>query len=99
MHPIPPSGATRTLVTLTTVELEALLQQAAERGARQLLMQLGFGPADAAHDIGELRDLLQAWRDARKTAWKTAVRLITTGLLALLLLGVAIKLKLIGGGS
>ncbi len=90
---------TGTPVTLTRAELEALLQQAAERGARQLLDQLGLSNGHAAQDIRELRDLLEAWRDARKTVWRTAVRVMTTGVLVALLLGTAIKLKLIGGGA
>ncbi len=53
----------------------------------------------AAKDIRELRDLLEAWRDARRTAWQTAVKVITTGILAALLVGAAIKLKLMGGGQ
>jgi hypothetical protein len=48
-------------------------------------------------DIRELRDLLEAWRDARRTAWQTTVKVITTGILAALLVGAAIKLKLMGG--
>lgn len=31
------------------------------------------------------------------TAWRTAVKVITTGILAALLVGAAIKLKLLGG--
>ena len=44
-------------------------------------------------------DLLEAWRDARRTAWQTAVKVITTGILAALLVGAAIKLKLTGGAQ
>jgi hypothetical protein len=43
--------------------------------------------------------LLEAWRDARRTAWRTFVKVVTTGLLAALLVGAAIKLKLVGGGQ
>ena len=49
-------------VTLTRAELEALLQQAAERGARQLLDQLGLRNGHAAQDIRELRDLLAQYQ-------------------------------------
>ena len=45
----------------------------------------------------ELRDLLEAWRDARRTAWQTTIKVVTTGILAALLVGAAIKLKLMGG--
>jgi hypothetical protein len=51
----------------------------------------------AARDIRELRDLLEAWRDARHTAWQTVIKVATTGILASLLVGAAIKLKLMGG--
>jgi len=50
----------------------------------------------AARDIHELRNLLEAWRDARRTAWQTVIKVITTGILAALLVGAAIKLKLMG---
>jgi hypothetical protein len=46
-----------------------------------------------------LRGLLEAWRDARRTAWRTTVKVLTTGILAALLVGAAIKLKLTGGGQ
>lgn len=52
---------------------------------------------DEPGGIGELRDLLKAWRDARRTARQTTVKVITTGILAALLVGAAIKLKLMGG--
>src|SRR6218665_1612323 len=58
---------------------------------------LGLENGHAAHDIRELRDLLEAWRDARRPAWQTAVKVATTGILAALLVGAAIKLKLMGG--
>ena len=76
-----------------------LLNLAAERGAERCLAHLGLENGHAARDIRELRDLLDAWRDARRTAWQTAVKVATTGLLAALLVGAAIKLKLVGGAS
>ncbi|MDT4857345.1 hypothetical protein FQZ97_917680 [compost metagenome] len=82
---------------LSTEELERLLQQAAERGALHALSNLGLENGHAARDIRELRDLLDAWRDARRTAWRTVVRVLTTGILVALLIGAAIKLKLMGG--
>jgi len=38
-------------------------------------------------------------RMARRTAWQTIVRLITTGLLLALIAGVAVKLKVFGIGE
>lgn len=86
-------------VALPREEFEALLDAAAERGARQCLAHLGLENGHAARDIRELRDLLEAWRDARHTVWQTTVKMITTGILAALLVGAAIKLRLIGGGQ
>jgi hypothetical protein len=43
--------------------------------------------------------LLEAWRDARRTAWRTTVKVVTTAVLSMLLVGAAIKLKLMGGGQ
>lgn len=80
-------------------DFEDLLERAAERGAERCLAHLGLENGHAAKDIRELRDLLEAWRDARRTAWQTAVKVITTGILAALLVGAAIKLRLMGGAQ
>lgn len=80
-------------------DFEDLLDRAAEKGAERVLAQLGLENGRAARDIRELRDLLEAWRDARRTAWQTVVKVVTTGILAALLVGVAIKLKLMGGAQ
>jgi hypothetical protein len=80
-------------------DFEDLLDRAAERGAERCLAHLGLENGHAAKDIHELRDLLEAWRDARRTAWQTTIKVLTTGLLAALLVGAAIKLKLLGGAQ
>ena len=84
-------------VSMPEEEFEDLLGHVAERGARAALATVGLENGHAARDIGELRGLLEAWRDARRTAWLTTVKVITTGILAALLVGAAIKLKLLGG--
>ena len=80
-------------------DLDELLDRAAERGAERALARLGLENGTAARDIRELRDLLDAWREARHTAWQTLVKVVTTGLLAALLVGAAIKMKILGGGQ
>jgi hypothetical protein len=80
-------------------DFDDLLDRAAERGAERALSHLGLESSHAARDIHELRDLLEAWRDARRTAWQTGIKVITTGILAALLVGAAIKLKLMGSGQ
>jgi hypothetical protein len=86
-------------ITLRPDDLDDLLTRAAERGAKRCLAHLGLENGHAARDIRELRDLLEAWREARHTARQTIIKLITTGMLAALLVGAAIKLKLMGGAQ
>ena len=78
-------------------DFDEMLNNAAERGAERCLGHLGLENGSAAKDIRDLRDLLEAWRDARRTAWQTTIKVATTGILAALLVGAAIKLKLMGG--
>jgi hypothetical protein len=80
-------------------DFEELLNGAAERGAERALARLGLENGHAARDIGELRELLEAWRDARRTAWRTTIKVVTTAILAMLLVGAAIKLKLMGSAQ
>ena len=87
------------LVLMRREDFDELLDSAAERGAERVLAHLGLENGHAARDIRELRDLLEAWRDARRTAWQTTVKMVTTGLLAVILVGAAIKLKLMGGAQ
>jgi hypothetical protein len=93
-----PPALVEHMLLLRRDDFDELLDRAAERGAKHCLASLGLeNNGSAAKDIRELRDLLEAWRDARRTAWQTTVKVITTGILAALLVGVAMKLKLIGG--
>jgi hypothetical protein len=88
-----------TTIQLRLEDFDAILEQAAEKGAERCLAHLGLENGHAARDIRELRDLLDAWREARKTAWQTTIKVITTGILATALVGIAIKLKLMGGSQ
>jgi len=86
-------------IQLRMEDFDDLLEQAAERGAERCLAHLGLENGHAARDIRELRDLLDAWRDARRTAWQTIIKVATTGILAAIIIGVAVKLKLMGGSQ
>ena len=44
----------------------------------------------------ELRELLSAWRDAKRSARKAVIDWLMRGVLALLLVGIAVKLGLGG---
>ena len=82
------------LIRMPEDEFEAMLSRAAEKGARKALADVGLEGPEAAIDIRDLRTLLASLRMARRTAWQTVVRLITTALLLALIAGVAVKLKL-----
>ena len=68
-------------IKLTTEELEDMLDNAARRGAKEALRSIGLLDDDAARDIIEMRSLLEAWRDTRKSIWSTVVKLATVALL------------------
>ncbi len=87
----------RKMVTVPQEEFEAILERAAERGARHALHGAGLDGADAARDIRELRSLLDAFDAAKKTAWPTIVRMLVTGLVTATLAGAFAKLKEFGG--
>jgi hypothetical protein len=76
------------------VTLRALIEEASELGARRALARLGLADEAARDDVTELRTLLKAWRDAKSQAWKAAIGWAVRGALALLLIGLAVKLGL-----
>jgi hypothetical protein len=49
--------------------LRAIIEEASELGADRVLDRLGLGDPRPIRS-GELRELLQAWRDAKASAWK-----------------------------
>ena len=76
-----------------------LITQASEEGAARALAQLGLSDAEAGSDISELRDLLDSWRDTKKTARQAVIRWIMRLILSALLLGLAVKFKLLQLGQ
>ena len=76
------------------VTLRALVEEASEMGARRALARLGLADEDAREDVVELRQLLKAWRDAKSSARNAVIGWIVRGCLALVLIGIALKLGL-----
>ena len=68
-------------VKLSPDELEAMLDRAARRGAKEALRSIGLLDDDAQRDITEMRSVLEAWRDTRKSIWSTITKLVTVGVL------------------
>ncbi|MBX9880663.1 MAG: hypothetical protein K2X73_01685 [Sphingomonas sp.] len=71
--------------------LRGLVEQAGELAAQRALARLGLDDPQAGHDMGELRELLAAWRDARSTLWRAFLSWAGRVAAAVLLAGVAIK--------
>lgn len=78
------------------VTLRAVIEEASELGAERVLARMGLDDPTAHNDLSELRELLQAWRDAKASAWQAAIGWLVRGALALLLIGIAFKLGATG---
>ncbi|MDO9370736.1 MAG: DUF6127 family protein [Sphingopyxis sp.] len=76
--------------------LRAVVEEASELGARRALARLGLADEAARDDVSDLRQLLGAWRDAKTSAWKAVVDWAVRGMLALLVVGLAMKLGFAG---
>ena len=68
-------------INLTPDELEAMLDRAARRGAKEALRSIGLLDDDAHRDITEMRSLIEAWRDTRKSIWTTTIKVTTVAVL------------------
>lgn len=72
--------------------LRAIAEEAGELGAQRALARLGLEDVGAAKDMAELRELLGAWRDAKRSALKAAFSWAGRMAAALVLVGLAVKL-------
>lgn len=72
--------------------LRAIAEEAGELGARRALARLGLEDAGAGKDMAELRELLAAWRDAKRSVVKEVVAWGVRLALALVLVGLAARL-------
>ena len=75
--------------------LRALIEEASEVGAERALAALGLKDEHARRDMDELRELLRAWRDAKKSAWNAVVSWAVRIVLAVLVAGIAVKVGLL----
>jgi len=74
------------------ITLRALAEESSQAGARRALASLGLDDERARRDMDELRELLSAWRDAKRSAARAVVAWAVSVVLALLIAGMAIKL-------
>ena len=78
------------------ITLRAIVEEASELGATRALARLRLDDNKAQDDIDELRELLGAWRAAKASAWKAAIEWIVRGAMAILLIGIAVRLGVPG---
>ena len=76
------------------VTLRALVEESSQAGARRALASLGLDDPRARRDMDELRELLSAWRDAKRSAAQAVVTWAVRLMLAMLLIGIAVRLRL-----
>ncbi len=76
------------------VTLRALIEEASGIGAERALGALGLRDPSARRDMDELRELLQAWRDAKKSAVRAVMNWMIRIGLAALVIAMAVKLGL-----
>ena len=74
------------------VTLRAIVEESSELGADRVLNRLGLEDENAQDDLDELRDLLAAWRAAKASASKAVIEWAIRGVMALLLIGIAVRL-------
>lgn len=77
-------------------DFQAMLEAASEGGAQRALARLGLDDPGASKDMAELRELLSAWRDAKRSARKAVIGWVMRMICALLLIGLAVRLGLPG---
>lgn len=71
--------------------LRALIEEASGVGAERALAALGLTDEHARRDMDELRELLRAWRDAKRSARNAVIGWAIRIGLALLVAGIAVK--------
>ena len=76
------------------ITLRALVEEGAQAGASRALGALGLDDPRARRDMDELRELLSAWRDAKRSAARAVVAWAVSLVLALLLIGIAVRLRM-----
>lgn len=79
--------------------LRAIVEEAGEAGATRALTRLGLSDEGAGADVKELRELLRAWREAKRSAWRGLWGWIVRLAFTVLLAGIAVKLGAVKLGA
>lgn len=78
---------------LSPDELDALLERVAKRAVKDVLKELGLEQETAAEDMREIRGLLDAWRDTKRTVRQSVVSVISKAFAGLVLVALAFYAK------
>lgn len=78
-------------ITFTHGELEAVLEKAAQEGARRALYAVGLHDENAGADIQDLRALIRSYRAVKSTVWKKLIDRLITLIIGALLMWIAAK--------
>ena len=79
-------------INLTPADLEAMLDRAAKRGAKEALSAIGLHDVSAGQDIHEMRNLLISWRETKKSVWSTFIKITTIAILSFIATAVYMQL-------
>ena len=82
-------------VVLSQHQMHILLRDAAREGSKQALTDLGLENGEARRDMDDLRSLAKSLRTIRSTAFTTATKVLTLGVIGLLLAGLAVKTNIL----
>lgn len=74
-------------ISLSEIELEALLIKASKQGAKAALKEIGLDDDLAYMDITNLRELLKSFRMAKRHAFKVFIRWMVFGFMTLMTAG------------
>lgn len=72
---------------LTDEQLEVLLERAAHQGASRALRSVGLEDGGAANDIRDLRQLIDGWRDVKKSVIHTVAKWVVLVILGIISVG------------
>ena len=72
--------------------LRAIVEESGDMGAARALGRIDLDDAKAGQDMRDLRELLQAWRDARSGVWGAAFDKFVRAVMAILLAALAVQL-------
>lgn len=78
------------------VTLRAIVEESSQLGANRVLDRLGLDDEHAQGDLDELRELLSAWRAAKASATRAVIGWAVRAVMALLLIGIAVRIGLPG---